>query len=185
VVLQITGQLQAPSPFTESKDNMATTYEKIATTTLGTANTTIDFTSIAASWTDIKLVLVYGKSTAGNIAPVIRLNGDTGTNYSQTLIKGDGTSATSTRATSVNYWANNASIANPQFGLLTLDIFSYTGSTNKTGLITNSVDANGAGTVESFVCLWRSTAAINQITISATTSYAVGTTATLYGILKA
>jgi hypothetical protein len=69
---------------------MPRTYEPIASTTLGTASGTISFDSIAATWTDLVLVLNFGVATAG---PTIRLrfNDDSGSNYSYTYLGGNGT----------------------------------------------------------------------------------------------
>ena len=62
----------------------------------------------------------------------------------------------------------------------------YAGSTYKTMLTMDSNDLNGSGSVETTVGLWRSTAAINTITLSANAdTFAAGTTATLYGIKAA
>jgi hypothetical protein len=72
--------------------------------------------------------------------------------------------------------------------MITIDLFSYAGSTNKTILTTTSTDKNGSGGVGRIVSLWRSTSAITGITITdggAGFGWASGTTATLYGILRA
>ena len=101
-------------------------------------------------------------------------------------MNGTGTAAsaaTTANATSINIGPNNA--VSGLFGLYTLDIFSYTGSTNKTVLVTNSVDQNGSGQVGRVVGLWRNTAAITTITLSDSSNFAIGTTATLYGIKAA
>ena len=174
-----------PSPFTESKDNMATTYDKIATTTLGSASSTITFSSIPGTYTDLRLVFIG--TSAGFANPLLRFNSDTGTNYSVTSLYGDGSSATSARTTS------QTSITIPVYGmdptnpnLYTIDIFSYAGSTNKTCLITTSEDDNGSGRVGRQVGLWRDTSAINTILITGSgTNFDIGTSATIYGILKA
>jgi hypothetical protein len=164
---------------------MPVTYEPIATTTLGSAASTISFTSISSGYTDLRLVLVT-RDASGSIIR-LRFNSDTGTNYSRTNLSGNGSTASSSRSTS----ANNISIG---FGITTanvwgfyeMDIFSYAGSTNKTCLVTASEDENGSGTVSKRVGLWRNTAAITDIELSATSgTFASGSTATLYGILKA
>jgi hypothetical protein len=166
---------------------MATTYEKIATTTLSSAASSISFSSIPATYTDLRLVFI-GKSVTGNTYIQLRLNGDTGSNYSITTLYGDGSAATSGASTAnapmqvgLNYFTNTQ----PQ--LLTMDLFSYAGSTYKTTLSTFNHDYNGSGQVEYFVNLWRSTAAINAIYMycSYSDTFAAGTTASLYGILKA
>lgn len=162
---------------------MATTYEKIATTTVsGSSTTTITFNSIAASWTDLRLVLVAESSAA---APVLTFNSDTATNYSRTQLYGDGASAASNRTTNASSLTLAAGTTGiPRFS--NLDIFSYGGSTYKTSLLQISADDNGSGNVRNYVNLWRSTAAITRIDLTVAAGYLVaGTTATLYGILKA
>ena len=157
----------------------------IATTTLGSASTTITFSSIPGTYTDLRVVLC-GIIQGGNNANG-RYNGDTGSNYSNTMIGGDGSSANSYRNTNTT-WIRFFDIAAaggtyPQ--LITWDIFNYAGSTNKTSLATTSNDGNGSGAVERSVALWRNTAAITSVSIVGTDTFPIGTTATLYGILKA
>jgi len=164
---------------------MATTYDKIATTTLGSATNTITFSAIAATWTDLRLVVV-GTASA-NLYTRMQFNGDTASNYSHTQISGNGTTAASERSTAAIYiWFNNNYFINSGgTGLWTADIFSYTGSTNKTVLTTSSQDTNGSGTTLNAVGLWRSTSAITSVTFLSSSNLNIGTTATLYGILKA
>ena len=162
------------------------TYEPIATQTLASAAASITFSSIAASWTDLRLVFLNISTTGNNICSV-RLNADSATNYSYTSIYGNGTTATSTAATSqtqIDQVSSGSNVSYPQ--LWTLDLFSYAGSTYKTSLATSSNDRNGSGYTERTVYLWRSTAAITSLVItSAINNMGIGTTATLYGIAKA
>jgi hypothetical protein len=162
---------------------MATTYDKIASTTLGGAGS-ITFSSIAASWTDLRLVIV-STGNMGNIG--LRFNSDTATNYSYTFIRGNGSAASSSNGTSQNYAYITNLISNiTQPALTTTDIFSYAGSTYKTLLSQTAADLNGSGETNAYVNLWRSTAAITSISITCNSgAFASGTTATLYGILKA
>jgi hypothetical protein len=161
---------------------MPATYEKIATTTLGSSAATIDFNSISSAYTDLRLTLVTTKAGYG----LLNINGDTGTNYSYTWIDGSGSAAASGRATNDNYFYLSQrpfSTTIPHF--ITFDFFSYAGSTFKTCLTTYSQDENGSGYVGNQVGLWRSTSAISSLSLSGGTNYLIGTTATLYGILKA
>ena len=155
----------------------------IATQTLSSAASTITFSSIAATYTDLRLVLTC-TTTAGADA-YFRFNGDSATNYSYTYISGNGTTATSSYSTSSStpfIDVNGISTTIPS--LFTFDIFSYAGSTYKTSLITGQEDRNGSGAVSRTVSLWRSTAAITSVALTANgTTFAIGTTATLYGIL--
>jgi len=166
---------------------MATaTYVPIATQTLGSAAASITFSSIAASWTDLRLVFV-GNSSAANRYLTLTFNADSGTNYSMTYLVGDGTTAASGNRTSdTSLYTNNyggSSITIPQF--ITADIFSYTGSTYKTVLCTTSSDKNGSGNTDRVAGLWRSTSAITSITMQyliTGSNINAGTTATLWGI---
>jgi len=167
---------------------MATTYEKIATTTLGSASSTITFSSIAGTYTDLRLVCVYTTANFG-IYTTLRFNSDSGSNYSDTYLIGDGSTASSARdtgATFIGFGAYPNGISSGQFNLVETDIFSYAGSTYKTCLIGSSLDKNGSGDVQRLVGLWRNTAAITSITIQTNGgTMSVGSTATLYGIKAA
>ena len=165
---------------------MATTYDAIQTTTLGSAAAFIDFTSIAASWTDLRVVLVAKPTTTGDNA-LLRFNSDTTSNYSNTNLIGNGSTASSGRSTAsgsllLDY--TGLTTANPS--LYEIDIFSYAGSTNKTVLVKTSEDKNGSGDTRVAVGLWRNTSAITTIRLyQGSYTFAIGTTATLYGIKAA
>ena len=163
---------------------MATTYEPIATTTLGSAAASITFSSIASSWTDLRLVVTGGTSVSGTYA-WIRYNSDSSSNYSTTRLDGDGSGPASATTTSATFIRNSTALdSNPN--LIITDIFSYAGSTFKTCLIETSADQNGSGRVTRTVGLWRSTSAITSILFSANSgNLNAGTTATLYGIKNA
>ena len=170
---------------------MATTYEKIASTTLGSAALKITFSTIPATYTDLRLVLTATTSVGGQ-ALSIRFNSDTGSNYSRTNLIGNGSSATSTRNTSQTlvYVSDDAVVGSSTTIplMLGIDIFSYAGNTFKTFLVDNSQDQNGSGVTVRRVGLWRSTSAITTIEIGdldSSWTLSTGTTATLYGILKA
>mgnify|MGYP000443914594 CR=1 FL=1 len=161
---------------------MAVTYDPIATTTLSSTSTTITFSSIASSWTDLRLVIV-GKNSVTSNRTQLRFNSDSGTNYSRTYIEGNGSTVYSGRngsGTSILV-GNNTTV----LGLQTIDIFSYTGSNRKTVLCTTSNDTIGTGTVNRTVGLWRSSAAITNIQLILTDPFDVGTIVTLYGIKAA
>lgn len=166
---------------------MAITYEAIQTYTLGTAAQTVTFSSIPSTYTDLRLV-IKAAATTGTIDTWLYMNNDTGSNYSGTRVSGEGTTASSARYSSVaqNYDTNLSSI-NTSGALITHDIFSYTGSTNKTYLTTVSMDKNGSGVVHCYVKTWNSTAVINRLdyTAAAATTFSVGSCFTLYGIKAA
>jgi hypothetical protein len=163
----------------------ANTYVPIATTTLASAAADYTFSSIPATYTDLVLVMSFNSTTSAANYVYLQYNGDTGSNYSTTILAGDGTSAISTRfANRTNF--NVDYYANPQTDLANkiISIMNYANTTTyKTGL----VRANRAGRgTDAIVGLWRSTAAINSIKITCDSGFfATGTTLSLYGILGA
>lgn len=163
---------------------MPSTYEPIATTTLGSAAASITFSSIPATYTDLRLVLNSSVSATGSELK-LTFNNDTATNYSFTSLYGYGSTANSYRETSRVGIPLDAAfgIPNTQWALWTADIFSYAGSTFKTVLTTGSNDNNGSGATFRNVGLWRSTSAINRLDLSVSgITFSIGTTATIYGI---
>ena len=76
---------------------MTATYDPIATTTLGSAASTITFSSIPNTFTDLRLVLFGVTLNATGTYNQIRFNNDTGTNYSWTQLLGNGSAAQAQR----------------------------------------------------------------------------------------
>ena len=167
---------------------MPVTYEPIATQTLGSASSSFTFSSIPATYTDLRVILQFAPSNLDRA--ICTFNSDTGTNYSAIVLRGNGTTADSVNSTNANHIQpninSNAGTANEQ-QLVIIDIFSYAGSTYKTVLSDVSADRNGAGWATRSVNLWRSTSAINRIDLALinANNFNVGTTATLYGIKAA
>lgn len=164
---------------------MTSTEQVIASTTLGSAASTITFSGIPSTYTDLRLVFV-GTSDSGTPYTNFRINSDTGSNYSSTFISGNGSSAVSGNRTNntamIISLTSTLSTTIPI--LLDINLFSYAGSTNKTVLSATSSDKNGDGPVERVVGLWRNTSAVTSVTLYTTANnFATGTTATLYGIL--
>ena len=162
------------------------TYEPIATNTLGSAQSSVTFSSISGSYTDLILIMsVLAESNLGGQNAGIRFNGDTGSNYSATWIYANGVTAPySERQTNVT------SIGRADFYTTTvpmttiISINNYSNSTTyKTALIRSNESSNGT---RANVGLWRNTAAINQITVIIDGgNFGSGSIFTLYGITKA
>jgi hypothetical protein len=164
---------------------MAITYSPIATTTLSTSATTVDFTSISGSYTDLILICSLKGTDATDLA--LRFNSDSGSNYSATQLYGAGTAAGSTRTTSQTYV--NADyygyIQSTNFTVNIIHIMNYSNTnTYKTVLARASQAGNGTNAGSA---LWRSTSAITSIRAMLTNaeSFASGSTFTLYGIKAA
>jgi hypothetical protein len=160
---------------------MASTYEKIATNTLGSTTTTVTFSSIAGTYTDLVLVIA-GTSIGADYTITLRFNSDTGSNYSATFLQGNGTAASSTRDTTQTSM-NAGSITTVQSNSI-ISIQNYSNTTTyKT--VFGRANASGAR-MRNYAGLWRNTAAINSVAVTTNgTDFATGCTFTLYGILKA
>lgn len=163
---------------------MASTYEPIASQTLSSAATSVSFTSIPSTFTDI-IILSHEPSASTTNSCYLRFNNDSGSNYSDTWIYGTGSSALSIRNSSKTGIFAGGSLANlvRQF-----HIMSYA-STNvyKTSLLNYNSTISGNNSVVRSVGLWRSTSAIDRIDLVQVTSpgFASGSTFSLYGIKAA
>jgi hypothetical protein len=162
---------------------MAITYEPIASTTLVSTAATVTFNAISGAYTDLVLVS-NPKMTTANTYFITTFNSDTATNYSQTRLKGDGTTATSARDTSVSGIDMEFQNNNTDTGTSIMQVQNYSNTTTyKTALIRDNFAAYG---VFARVALWRSTSAISTITLTMSSStFAAGSQFTLYGIKAA
>jgi len=158
---------------------MASTYEKIATTTLGSAASSVTFSSISSAYTD--LVLVINGTLTGSAIKYINFNGDSAANYSITTLIGTGASAVSSRYGEPYLDVYN-SVANPFMNVV--KIMNYSNTTTYKTMIDRSNSA--AYGVDATVGLWRSTSAITSFTITSESGNLIsGSTFTLYGIAAA
>lgn len=163
---------------------MATTYEPIATTTLGSAQSSVTFSSISGSYTDLVLVVNGEVSTSQQIA--LQFNSDTGSNYSSTALYGDGSSGASARNTSTTSMVGGFGwFANGTRATSIINIQNYSNTTtNKTAIGRGNLSSSY---VHAGVGLWRNTSAITSITMFVFGGYNwnSGTTFNLYGIKAA
>ena len=161
---------------------MAATYTPIASITLGAATSSVTFSSIPQTYTDLVCV-INGKTTAdANIT--VQFNSDTATNYSGTFLYGNGSTATSARQSSVaSIGAGGISSASQEQGTNIIQIMNYANTTTNKTLLAR---ANNSAFVQLRVGLYRSTSAITSCTLNADgTTFMTGTTFNLYGILGA
>ena len=164
---------------------MAATYEPIASTTLGSDASSITFSGIPQSFTD--LVCIFKNASNGSLSSNsswAQFNSDAAANYSDTRLYGNGTSALSARSTSATTGVSlSGKIDN---GVTVLHIMSYA-NTNvyKTCLASSEGLISGAHSVLRIVGLWRSTAAITSVSFVNNTTFKTGAVASLYGIKAA
>jgi hypothetical protein len=160
---------------------MPSTYEPIATQTLGSAAASVTFSSIPSTYTDL-IAVFNGASTGGFESVRVTINSDTGSNYSRILLIGTGSVAGLSRANNESYLTLGAMNTTNSTNLWQFMNYSNT-TTNKTVLARANVASN---TVRENLGLWRNTSAITQLDFSASVStIAAGSTITLYGIKAA
>lgn len=164
---------------------MPATYEPISSITLGSSTSSVTFNSISQSYTDLVLIITASPSTNG-VVGCVRVNSDSGNNYSMVGTRGNATDTASYRVTSNNLfyfdYAGNTNIGT--ITLSTINFLDYS-STNKHK--TSLVRQNNAGdVVEMLVQKWASNSAITSINIFwSSGDIASGSTFNLYGIKAA
>jgi hypothetical protein len=146
----------------------------------------VDFTSIASSWSHLLIAFSGKVETQGS--PTIRFNNDSGANYD--VVGGYGQNATTAAyeilaATQLDtFTASGNSIANVAFSSL-MHIAHYTNSSNHKSIAQLSCARDSTGRTTRVVSgHWRNTAAINQITFfgPAGVNFNAGTRITIYGL---
>ncbi len=147
------------------------------------------FTSIPQGYQDLMLV-VNARGTAATTQEFagLRFNSDTGSNYSDTVLYGNGSSASSGSYTSVSYmnmvqYPSGNDTAGV-YGSQIFHILNYANSsTYKTVLARAASDTNGSGLTILSAGLWRNTNAITTLSwVSASATPTNISTFALYGI---
>lgn len=169
---------------------MAVTYATIGTpqTVSGSATNTVTFSGISSAYTDIVAVMNVGATAGSGTGFGMYFNSDTGTNYSDTRISGDGATASSARgATQARILQFSAALPETAtiFSPVITHIFNYTNTTTFKTTITRS--NNSANGIQNIAGVWRATpAAITSITFyTFAGNFSSGSTFALYGIKAA
>lgn len=164
------------------------TYTPLATNTLGTAASSVTFSSISGAYTDLVVIsdCSVGSGTLFFGYQVGNGSVDTGSNYSYTYLLGSGSAASSGAAggTFLEPFTNTG--ANNRLNIITF-FQNYSNTTTYKTSLTRSNSPSSTRAVAASVGLWRSTSAINTIKISSidANNFNVGSTFTLYGIAAA
>ena len=177
------------------------TYTPIATTTLTTTTSSVTFGTgsplsgnIPQNYTDL-VVVISGTSTSSPGAFKWRYNSDSTALYSDTLLFGSNNSGSqlpySVRASNQTFLdsTNYAVLDTTTPGTFIMHIMNYSNTTTyKTALVrsnipTNTTSLNEVGLI---AALYRSTNPITSINLNTSSStWAIGSTFTLYGIAAA
>jgi hypothetical protein len=160
---------------------MASTYEPIATQTLGSSASSVTFSSIPSTYTDLVLI-VMAKNVNGDSDLAMQFNSNT-SGYSSTFVYGNGSSALSTRNTNLTKMRIGR-IDNTNAYPNIINIQNYSNATTYKTALSRSQNSS---LVLANVGLWGNTSAITSVTILDDNSYSLasGSTFTLYGIKAA
>lgn len=160
------------------------TYTPIATTTLGSNQTSVSFSSLG-SYTDI---IVVANVTGNDGAICMRFNTDSSAIYSYTGLRGNGSAAASSRVTGANYIGSQSNLS-VTAGTLQTSIWNVQNyrntATYKTVLARDGMVTHQLGAT---VGLWRSYSAITSISLSpefGSNVFYTGSVFTIYGITEA
>lgn len=165
---------------------MASTYEKITTYTVtGSAVSSFNITSIPGTYTDFRVILYSATGAAFDDEVLIRLNSDSGSNYSMTVMGGNGSTTQSSQRSNVLQWHIDNNSPSNVGGVYVMEFMNYSNTTTNKTMLNHSGRSGLA--VAASINLWRNTAAITSLNfrLASNLNYQVGTTITLYGILKA
>lgn len=164
---------------------MPGTYEPISTNVLVSNASSVTFSSISQSYTD--LVLVVRAISTGTAQPDIymRVNGDTGNTYSRTRMGGNASSTFTTNITGETFWVLGP-MESSAITTTICNIMNYSNTTTAKTMLVRSNDS--AVAVQAMACLWSNTSAINSILLYPEPSrgdFLAGSSFTLYGIKAA
>ena len=85
---------------------MATTYERIASTTVSSSVSSVTFSSIPATYTDLSICLSVRSSTAAEL--YAQVNNSTSTIYQNRTIQGTGSSVSAANYQTAKYFLGEA-----------------------------------------------------------------------------
>ncbi len=160
------------------------TYTPIATTTGNGSSATITFSSIPSTYTDLVIVATL-TNTNGSDSLSLRFNSDTGTNYSYTVLGNNGSTPESYRSSNNTFMQVGLELDTAPCPNI-IQVMNYANTTTNKTVIARGGQADIR--TRAIAGLWRSTAAINSITLrnpSGAGAYSTSSTFTLYGIQAA
>jgi hypothetical protein len=157
------------------------TYTALATVTLGTAVSSVTFSSIPATYRD--LILISDCSTASNSGIEFRINGDSGSNYPVVMMRGTPAGVSSaTNSGTYLLTAFSQALSNQRYNTI-VQFMDYSATDkHKSVLIRTNYD-NGAS-VEALAGRWASTSAMSSLFFQSNVgNFNAGSRFDLYGVI--
>jgi hypothetical protein len=158
----------------------------IESKTLGTAQASIEFTSIPQDGTDLVLKLSLRTSQSSTFSQLIINFNTLNTNFSNRWLYGNGAGAGSWTQTTYIADINAANNTADTFSNTEIYIPNYAGSTNKSFSVDHVHEQNGTTAYQEIIAgLWSNTSAISGITLtSGSGNLVAGSIVSLYKITK-
>jgi hypothetical protein len=157
----------------------------VSTVTVGSGGAaSIEFTGIAGTGKDL-LLKVGSRAVSTNSTFMVRLNGDSGSNYAEIELQGSGSAASSSSVatgTSLTASQSRSSDTASTFGSTELYIANYTSTTNKSISQDGLGENNGTTAfMRMFAQRYSTSSAISSIALTVSgSSFAEHSTASLY-----
>lgn len=172
---------------------MASSRVLISSQILSSTATSVTFSSIPSTYTDLVLRMSIRDTNTTIIigGGNVKFNGSSTNIYSVTRLIGDGSTASSTRTSNsasiaFNCAGNNAGMTTNTFSSVEIYISSYTASKNKPigqfNVTENNSATAGNTEIDAWAQLYRDTNAISSMVITAPATFAIGSSFYLYGI---
>lgn len=160
------------------------TYTPLQSIQLASSSASVIFSNIPQNYEDLIIVLsVRGTTATNDIDVSATVNGDTSSVYSNTRIYATGSAAASQRGTGLAYLRLGNMTGSASYNTytpITLNIQNYSNTTTFKTTIGRS--NNPDRIIDFYINLWRSTSAINSITITGSSNFDAGCTFDLYGV---
>lgn len=156
------------------------TYTPLATVTLASAAASVTFSTIPATYRDLILVFRGTLTTATLNELELRINGDTGSNYTRVYAYGDGSTVGSSSDTFNSYRFSYGNNTNP-FTLIT-QFMDYSATDKHKTMLNRDSQANRTSVMG--IGRWANTAAMTSLSVFCVQNMASGTTLNLYGIVS-
>jgi hypothetical protein len=170
---------------------MPKTYDLLSTTTLASAQATINITSISTAYTDLRVTLFVPTFSGSGQDPHLRVNSNSNSIYYLRTINQNNASAPN----NVNYSGSNRIFIGNQTvytvstypTFFTIDFLDYADTVvNKPFILTASqARTNGSSDLARSFGMIDTTSAINELTFTGVNDFSIGTQVKIYGILKA
>lgn len=176
--------------FSAGGNGAAGSYELISTTLISTNTASVTFASLnttAAAYKHLQLRITERSSASVNSQMAIRFNADSGANYSEHQLKGNGTSVTSYGGASVTFAPMGVTVESgataSAFGGRIIDILDFSQTTKNTTIREFSGAAVSPNNLGIYSSAWYNTAAVTSMEVFMNAgNFINGSRLSLYGL---